>query len=102
MAKTELQEDLLNTNKSRKSIFQQWLIGRVLDSRLRGRGFEPHRRHCVVFLSKTDPSLVLVRSRKTPPYIADRLLMGCKESRLFSVPSNYVFDEIRTIIRFFL
>ena len=23
----------------------QWLSGRVLDSRLRGGGFEPHRRH---------------------------------------------------------
>ena len=23
----------------------QWLSGRVLDSRPRGRGFEPHRRH---------------------------------------------------------
>ena len=31
----------------------QWLIGRVLDSRPRGHGFEPHRRHCVVSLSKT-------------------------------------------------
>ena len=31
----------------------QWLSGRVLDSRPKGRGFEPHRRHCVVSLSKT-------------------------------------------------
>ena len=31
----------------------QWLIGRVLDSRPRGRRFESHRRHCVVSLSKT-------------------------------------------------
>ena len=38
----------------------QWLSGRVLDSRprgrdsrLRGRGFEPHQRHCIVSLSKT-------------------------------------------------
>ena len=31
----------------------QWLSGRVLDSRPTGRGFEPHRRHCVVSLSKT-------------------------------------------------
>ena len=31
----------------------QWLSGRVLDSRSMGRGFEPHRRHCVVSLSKT-------------------------------------------------
>ena len=31
----------------------QWLSGRVLDSRQKGRGFEPHRYHCVVSLSKT-------------------------------------------------
>ena len=30
----------------------QWLSGRVLDSRPRGRGFEPHRRHCVVLLEQ--------------------------------------------------
>ena len=31
----------------------QWLSGIVLDSRSRCRGFEPHRCHCVVSLSKT-------------------------------------------------
>ena len=31
----------------------QWLSGRVLDSRSRGCGFKPHRRHCVVSWSKT-------------------------------------------------
>ena len=31
----------------------QLLSGRVLDSKPRGRGFEPHRRHCAVSLSKT-------------------------------------------------
>ena len=30
----------------------QWLNGRVLDSRPKGRGFEPHRRHCVVVLEQ--------------------------------------------------
>ena len=30
----------------------QWLSGRVIDSRLKGRGFEPHRRHCVVVLEQ--------------------------------------------------
>ena len=59
----------------------QWLSGRVLDSRPRGRGFEPHRRHCVVSLSKNiNPSLVLVQSRKTRPFITERLLKGRKES----------------------
>ena len=46
----------------------QWLSGRVLDSRPKGRGFEPHGRHCVVSLSKNiNPSLVLVQPRKTVP-----------------------------------
>ena len=46
----------------------QWLSGRVLDSRSRGRGFEPQRRHCVVSLSKTyNPNLVLVQSRIPVP-----------------------------------
>ena len=59
----------------------QWLSGRVLDSRPKGRGFEPHRRHCVVVLKKDiNPSLVLVQPRKTHPYITERLLMGRKES----------------------
>ena len=30
----------------------QWLSGRVLDSRPKGRGFEPHRRYCVVVLEQ--------------------------------------------------
>ena len=61
----------------------QWLNGRVLDSRPRGRGFEPHRHHCVVFLSKNiNPSLVLVQLRKTRPFITERLLMRRKESNL--------------------
>ena len=59
----------------------QWLSGRVLDSRPRGRGFEPHRRRCVVSLSKNiDPSLVLVQPRKNRPFITERVLMGRKES----------------------
>ena len=59
----------------------QWLSGRVLDSRPKGRGFEPHRRHCVVSLSKNIyPSLVLFQPRKTRPFITERLLTGRKES----------------------
>ena len=30
----------------------QWLSGRVLDLRPMGRGFEPHRCHCVVVLEQ--------------------------------------------------
>ena len=59
----------------------QWFNGRVLDSRPKGRGFEPHQRHCVVSLSKNiNPSLVLVQPRKTRPFITERLLIGRKES----------------------
>ena len=43
-----IQEGLLSVIRENRG-----LSGRVLDSRPRGRGFEPHRRHCVVFLSKT-------------------------------------------------
>ena len=60
----------------------QWLSGRVLDSRPKGRGFEPQRHHCVVSLSKNiNPSLVLVQPRKTRPFITERLLIGRKESK---------------------
>ena len=63
------------------SMGAQWLSGRVLDSRPKGRGFEPHRRYCVVSLSKNiNPSLVLVQPRKTRPFITERLLMGRKET----------------------
>ena len=59
----------------------QWLSGRVLDSRPRDRGFEPHQRHCLVSLSKKiNPSLVLVQPRRTHPFITEILLMGLKES----------------------
>ena len=40
-------------NSPAAALGAQWLSGRVLDSRPKGRGFEPHRRHCAVSLSKT-------------------------------------------------
>ena len=46
------------------SLGAQWLSGRVLDSRPKGSGFEPHRRHCVVVLEQ---GLVLVKPRKNRP-----------------------------------
>ena len=71
----------LMTSIFRAPVQEQWLSGRVLDSRPTVHGFEPHRRHCVVSLSKNiNPSLVLVQPRKTCPFITERLLMECKES----------------------
>ena len=64
-----------------KFVGVQWLSGKVLDSRLKGDGFEPYLHHCVVSLSKNiNPSLVLDQPRKTRPFITERLLMGRKES----------------------
>ena len=40
------------SNQKEGSWGAQWLSGRVLDSRPKGRGFEPHRRHCVVVLEQ--------------------------------------------------
>ena len=71
----------MKEEKKKKEKGAQCLSGRVLDSRPKGRGFEPHWRHCVVSLSKNiNPSLVLVQPRKTRPFITERLLMGQKES----------------------
>ena len=68
----------------------QLLSFRVLDSRPRGCGFEPHRRHCVVSLSTNiNPSLVLVQPRRTHLFITKRLLMGHKESNQTSKISGY-------------
>ena len=46
----------------------EWLSGRVLDSRPKGRGLEPHRRHCVVTLSKNiNPSFNSTGSTQEGP-----------------------------------
>ena len=84
----------------------------MLDSRPKGSGFEPHRRHCVVPLSKNiNPSLVLVQPRKTHPFKTERLLMGRKESNqtskqimqyLGSIGMDHVISEScykRTILQ---
>ena len=72
-----------------------WLSGRVLDSRPRDPRFESHRRYWVVSLSKNiNPSLELVLTRKTWPFITKRLLMGRKESNLLSVVTLSWFSFI--------
>ena len=71
----------------------QWLSDSVLGLRLRGRGFEPHQRYCVVSISKNkNPSLVLVQPRKICPFITERLLMGCKESNQTNKQTNKIFS----------
>ena len=45
----------------------QWHSGRVLDSRPKGRRFEPHKRHYIVSLSKTHLSLLSSGSTQEDP-----------------------------------
>ena len=46
------QHEIIFLSETTKLRGAQWLSGRVLDSRPKGRGFEPHRRHCVVVLEQ--------------------------------------------------
>ena len=62
----------------------------MLNLRPRGHGFEPHRHHCVVSLSKTvNPSLVLVQPSKPCHYITERLLIGHKKSNQIKQTKQY-------------
>ena len=78
------------------------LSGRVFDSRPRDRRFKPHRRHCVLSMSKNiNPSLVLVQHRKTRPFITEKVLMGRKESNQTNKQNQmYIFNYIFLTIIF--
>ena len=80
------------------------LSGRVLDSRPKGRGFEPHRRHCVVVLEQDTfiLALVLVQPRWTRPCLTEGLLMGRKESNQTNKQNIYIFHYIFVIFLHFL
>ena len=68
---------------------EQWLGGRVLDSRPRGHRLEPHWRHCVVVLEQD--TFILVQPRKTPPCLTERLLMGRKESNQTKLAGIFIW-----------
>ena len=81
----------------------QWLSGRVFDSRLKGRGFESHRCHCLMSLSKNiKSSLVMVQPRKTRPFLTDRLLMGGKESNKQKLTLIVWRTSLKIFFQFFL
>ena len=44
--------EYLYSKFNEKKMGAQWLSGRVLDSRPKGSGLEPHRRHCIVVLEQ--------------------------------------------------
>ena len=57
------------------------LVVECLTRKPRGRGFEPHRRHCVVVLERDTFILASAGSTKeAPPCLTKRLLMRRKES----------------------
>ena len=77
----------------------QWLSGRVLDSRQKGRGFEPHRRHCVVVLEHCIsvmqhiyPSLVLVQPRKTRPCLTLILIFTLYTCTRVNISAVFIFN----------
>ena len=53
----------------------QWLSGRALDSRPKGRGFEPHRRHCVVVLEQDTFILALYWFNQEDPSLFKRKIV---------------------------
>ena len=76
-----------------KILGAQLLSGRVLDSRPRGCGLEPHWRHCLmVWAKQIYPNLVLVQPRKTRPYITEKLLMGHKKSNQTNITPKYYVE----------
>ena len=70
-----------------------WLSGIVLYLRLRGRGFEPHQRHCVVVLEQD--TFILAKYWFNPgrpvPVKIERLLMRRKES---NETNEHAFKEV--------
>ena len=68
-------EDLC-ANKGTEQTLIRERSGSVVECLTRDREAEPHRRHCVMYLSKNiNLSLVPVQPRKTRPFITERFLM---------------------------
>ena len=64
----------------------------MLHSRPRGRGFEPHCRHCVVVIY---PSLALIPPRKTRPCLTEILCIGRKKSNQTNKQNMAIFHFSR-------
>ena len=89
----------------------QWLSGRVIDSRPKGPGFQPHQHYCFVSLSKTQLSLLSTGATLDDRLdITERLLMGSKESnqrkkrkKVMLMPQiNFNRQTVWTLIRLLL
>ena len=77
----------------------QWLSGRVLDSRPRVRGFEPHRRHCVVVL---EPDIFILAKywfnpgRRVPVFLLR--FISSMEPLMKSLSHNMSYQAVNTHI----
>ena len=81
----------------------QWLIGRVLNSRPRGRRFEPHRCHCIVVLEQLH--LILELCDKTVFKVTEIFLLSTKyltEISLSDTLKYYSCDNITSFLIPFL
>ena len=84
-----------------------WLSGKVLESRPKGPRFKPHRRHCVVSLSKTH--LILLSTGSTQEDLSimtEKKLTGTlrikqnKHKILCGLPalwSEYTYTEVSSV-----
>ena len=75
----------------------QWLSGRVLDSRPKGGGFEPHRRHCVVVLEQDTFILANWFNQGRLSRITEILLSGRKESNQTKRVFKATFGERKNV-----
>ena len=72
----------------------RWRSGRASDSKSRGPGFDPHRLHCVVSLSKTQLPTVLVKPRTSwlRPDMTEKLLTGTLSRNTNDIDCNKESD----------
>ena len=77
----------------------QSLSGRVLGSRLRGCGLEPHRRHCVVSLSKTHLSLLSTGStQKDPSQHIRKIVTWCVKNQIKQTKKHYNYELLTSFV----
>ena len=80
----------------------QWLNGRVLDSRPRGRRFKPYRRHCVMSLSKTHLSLLSTGSTQEDPSRHNWKIVDCDVKNQINQTNKSKFYIDQVIRNYFL
>ena len=93
----------MDSDVIREIIFFRKVDFEKISRQHRSIGFQPHLRHCVVSLSKNiNPSLVVVKPRKTHNFITERLLMGRKElNQTNKTKKHRKFLSMQRVVRIF-